>query len=418
MKKFIPRIFQFQGFKTIDIKEWLSKGIIELCLTPEQDMKCFKCMTWLEGLESRHKMKVRHLDVFGCLSILIFYRRKGFCSKCRKYRSEYIEFLSENSPHVTKEFAWFVSRLCEIASVSNSANITGIDKMLAYRIDHRILIRLLGKFRIPKVTKIAVDEVYARRKKKEAETRDDLFLTIITDLNTHKVIFVSHSRRKEALDRFFILLGKEACSKIKVVACDQHEAYKLSVEQHCKNAVVVWDRFHLMQNFNEAVNEARKTLFSKKFPDEVKRRLHGRYRFIFLKRASHRTKREEEHVKELMELNKEFFLLELIKEKFATFFDVEIKEEAMIIWEDLGLLIFKLYDWSLVKWYKNLEKDLNQVLLYFKYRVTTAVSEGINNVIKMLKRKAFGYKNMEYFALKIMQKCGYLNSQYISNPYT
>ena len=38
---------------------------------------------------------------------------------------------------------------------------------------------------------------------------------------------------------------------------------------------------------------------------------------------------------------------------------------------------------------------------YFKYRVTTAVSEGINNVIKAVKRQAFGFRNMEYFKLKI-----------------
>lgn len=50
---------------------------------------------------------------------------------------------------------------------------------------------------------------------------------------------------------------------------------------------------------------------------------------------------------------------------------------------------------------------------YFRFRVTSALSEGINNVIKMLKRRAFGYRNMEYFRLKILQVCGYLNSRFI-----
>jgi transposase len=51
---------------------------------------------------------------------------------------------------------------------------------------------------------------------------------------------------------------------------------------------------------------------------------------------------------------------------------------------------------------------------YFRYRVTSALSEGQNNVIKMLKRRAFGYRNMFYFRLKIMQCCGYLNSRFIN----
>jgi transposase len=53
---------------------------------------------------------------------------------------------------------------------------------------------------------------------------------------------------------------------------------------------------------------------------------------------------------------------------------------------------------------------------YFRYRVTSAVSEGINNVIKALKRRAYGYRNMEYFRLKILQQCGYLNSRHIPHP--
>jgi len=98
--------------------------------------------------------------------------------------------------------------------------------MLCYRVDYRILSRLLAHYKIPRVTKLSVDEVYVRSKKQDKETRDDLFFTIITDLKTHKVIYVSQSRRQEALDNFFILLGEEACKKIEVVACDQHEAYK------------------------------------------------------------------------------------------------------------------------------------------------------------------------------------------------
>lgn len=417
MNNCIPRVFEFQGFQTIDVQEWLSKKLIKIILQPNQEMRCCRCRSKLRNYESSYQLQVRHLDVFEHLVLLIFDRRKGYCPECKKVRSEYIEFISDNSPHVTKAFTWFTSRLCEIASVVNIAKFLRIDKMLAYRIDYHILQRLLMRYKIPKVTRISVDEVYARKKKKEGETRDDLFLTIITDLDRHKVIYVSQSRRKEALDRFFKLLGADACSDIKVVACDQHEGYRSSVLEYCKNATVVWDRFHLVQNFNVALNEARKSLFSKNLPDDIKKNLQGKYRFIFLKRNKTRTAEEADHVKALMEANQEFLLLELIKEKFAAFFDSLCENEAKECWEELGIMIYKLFDHSLLKWYRELDREFKQVLNYFKYRVTSAVSEGINNVIKMLKRRAFGYKNMEYFGLKIMQKCGYLNSNYISNNY-
>ena len=71
---------------------------------------------------------------------------------------------------------------------------------------------------------------------------------------------------------------------------------------------------------------------------------------------------------------------------------------------------------SACQWYRNFEKGWERIKNYFQYRVTSALSEGHNNVIKMLKRRAFGYRNMEYFRLKIMQVCGYLNSRYIPCP--
>jgi transposase len=64
-----------------------------------------------------------------------------------------------------------------------------------------------------------------------------------------------------------------------------------------------------------------------------------------------------------------------------------------------------------MKWYNNLEKGWDTLKNYFRYKATSALSEGINNVIKTIKRRAYGYRNMEYFRLKIMQVCGYLNSR-------
>lgn len=74
---------------------------------------------------------------------------------------------------------------------------------------------------------------------------------MVVDINTHKVIWVSGSRRKEALDEFFKIIGPENCKKIEVVATDQHTAYAASVEEYCPQATLVWDRFHLVQKFND-----------------------------------------------------------------------------------------------------------------------------------------------------------------------
>ena len=70
----------------------------------------------------------------------------------------------------------------------------------------------------------------------------------------------------------------------------------------------------------------------------------------------------------------------------------------------------------MINWFNNLDRNWSTLKNYFTVKVTSALSEGQNNVIKTLKRRAYGYRNMEHFRLKILQVCGYLNSRYFKDP--
>jgi transposase len=274
---------------------------------------------------------------------------------------------------------------------------------------------MLSKYKIPEVRKVSVDEVYARKfSKYPMESKNNRYFTVVTDIETRKVIWVSEGRSKAALDQFFILVGKQACERIEVVAMDQFDGYKASVKDHCPNAVVVWDRFHLVKSFEDLLNEERLTLHQrtdKQMPD--KKFTRSKYKYIFMKKASRRSHKEEQHIKYVMRQNSSFYLLELIKERFLTMFDEPDHIEARRVWDELGGWIKESRFILLQRWWEQLDRGWDTVKNYFKYRVTTSISEGINNVIKSIKRRAFGFKNMEYFRLKIMQVCGYLNSRFI-----
>ena len=105
-----------------------------------------------------------------------------------------------------------------------------------------------------------------------------------------------------------------------------------------------------------------------------------------------------------------------------SFFSEQSEEAALRVFNEVGDWIFQAGFKPLMNWHNQLEGGWLTLKNYFKYRVTTALSEGHNNTIKMLKRRAFGYRNMYYFRLKIMQVCGYLNSRYVpidfSSTYT
>src|SRR5690606_6787862 len=113
-------------------------------------------------------------------------------------------------------------RMCEIAPVSRVAEFCELNGKRVWTLDYRRMVRMMQHYQIPEVRRISVDEVYARKKKRASEeTRDDRFFTVVCDLDTHKVIWVADSRRQEALDQFFQILGPERSSQIEVVACDQ-----------------------------------------------------------------------------------------------------------------------------------------------------------------------------------------------------
>jgi transposase len=411
---YVPHAFRnFQGFSVVDIKESIISKQMEIWLKPDETHRpaCSCCGGAMGAKKDQYRVRARHMRCFDWQVSVVFFRSKHWCEHCRKFRSELIEWICPTSPHMTMELAWWINRMSEVTSVLAVSRLESVDKMACYEVDHYILQRLLQWYEIPKVTRISVDEVYARSKKqmKEDENRDDLFLTVIVDQRTHKVIWVSQSRRKEALDQFFELLGPERCKDIEVVATDQHDGYAASVAEHCPQATLVWDRFHLVQKFNEAINEERKAELENIDPEGAMGDLmNGKYRYVFLTKAKNRSRLDQKHIDEVMHLNSRMAKLELIKEHFHRMFEVQDVIEAQVM---LG----QCYEWAfqckaihVVDWIWRV-MDQERFWNYWKCRLTTGVSEGINRAIKGLKWQAYGYKNMAYFALKIMQKCGYLN---------
>lgn len=414
--KYLPYIFRsFQGYFVKDIKEFIKTQYMEIHLESEPDRErlCNACGEVLGAMHDRYYVKARHLRAFNWTVVLCFFREKRFCPNCNKVRSEYINFLCPTSPHITLELAWWISRLSEVTTVLSVSKLESIDKMSCYKVDKYILRRMLQGYQIPKVTHISVDEVYARSpvQQKDHETRDDLFLTVIVDQKTHKVIWVSPSRRKEALDTFFEMIGSEQCKDIQVVTCDQHRGYGESVSQYCPNADLVWDRFHLVQSFNEALNEERKKEWDKYGDPEGDDLMSGKYRYIFLTKAKNRSVKDQWHIDEVMKKNERIAKMEMIKEHFHKMFEVQDELTAKTMLCDCYEWSYQAKAWNLAKYFWNL-MERKELWNYFKHKLTSGVSEGINRAIKTLKWVAYGYKDMSYFALKIMQKCGYLNSKY------
>lgn len=416
----LPRFLSklITGFEVVDIKEWRNKQQIEIYLKKDQSQiksHCSKCGHELGVSHGRYPLKLKTMPILNFDTFLILWREKRYCAKCKKVRSEHLDFISKETPHLTSDYSWWLGRLCEFSPVSRAAEFTKNNPMTLWRIDFERMRRMLQQYKIPDFKRISVDEVYARRKSHYAkESRDKKFFTIICDLDSRRVLWVSDSRSKDALDEFFKIIGEERCKKVEAVAADQYDSYLVSVKEWCPNATFVWDRFHIMQNFEVAINDDRAWLHTHLCKGETKRLTRSKFKTLFLKRSDRRTQEEQRHLKDVLKENEDFVYLELIKEGMFQVYQSKDEFEARERFVQMGEWIRGIkHFYALNKWWENLNRGWDIFKNYFEYRITSSLSEGINNVIKTLKKRAYGYRNMAYFKLKIMQVCGYLNSKFI-----
>ena len=137
-------------------------------------------------------------------------------------------------------------------------------------------------------------------------------------------------------------------------------------------------------------------------------------RFIMLKNKSKLTEKQENYLERLCSINQPIYEAMLLKESFLRLYSCRTEEEAracLIHW------ISEAFKSRLEHFHKVANSLLNKfryIINWFKRKISSAISEGFNNKIKRLKRMGYGYKDVDYFLLKIHQHCGLLNPRFIT----
>ena len=193
--------------------------------------------------------------------------------------------------------------------------------------------------------------------------------------------------------------------KIEAVAIDMSPAYIKAVRENLKKAVIVFDHFHVIKLFNEKVSDFRRQLFNNT-TDILQRRVIKGTRWLLLTAKEKLEDKEEQaqRLKQALEINK----------PLATVY--YMKEDLRQLWNWTGDK--KAAEWHLRSWIAmarssgiamlrkfatTLEEHFEGILAYFDFDcLSTGPLEGTNNKIKTMQRKAYGYRDMEFFKLKIM----------------
>jgi transposase len=376
-------------------------GAVYLHLTKKRcHQRCIRCGSKDVTLEGGKAVPVRCVPIGGRPSFLVLHLHFLRCNRCHSVRQESRDVAMPRKSY-TKRMQTYVISLSRIMTVKDLAKHTGLGWDLIKEIIKTNLKRKLKKRTLRKVRRIAIDEVAIRKGRR--------YLTVVLDLDTGEVLFNAPGNDHACLEPFFRRLRK-ARAPLKAIAVDMSGAYAKAIKLWApKGVTVVFDKFHVVALMNKVIEDVRRAEQSR-LSKEGRKVLKGA-RFLLLYGIENLQKQDEqrplgvprlERLDALLEANETLALIYLLKEEFRTLWSQPSKKHAELFL-DRWLEEAKTIDQEdLQTFVKTIESHREQILNYYDEPITTGPLEGLNNKIKVLKRVAYGYRDIEFFQLRVL----------------
>ncbi len=407
----ITKQLHIPEYKVIEIRSSEQDIHIYLRVYKRKKAICSYCgMEHKTGYHSSNDVIVEDVSLFEKRVYLHVSKRYYKCPKDNRIHVEEVSFLKLRS-RVTKRFGNKIYRLTSITTNKEAGWFMGMDDEKVYRID-KDLLEEKAKEKIepiPAAINMSVDEVSYRKYHR--------YLTNVIDTDLRLLIWNAKGRKAEVLNRYYKGIGENACLKIESVAMDGARTYISSTQTHAKNAMIVYDKFHIVQKLNKTVDAVRKSELRKARNEnnkEIIEFINSKQRFILFKKKNNLTDNQSKRLEELCQLNEPIYKAMLLKESFLNIYNYQQADDAEKILKEW----LKDATESSLEAFQELAKSFTDkmqfILNWFKKRISSAISEGFNNKIKRLKRMAYGYRDIDYFRLKIHQHCGLLNPRLAS----
>ena len=315
-----------------------------------------------------------------------------YCQKCDKLRQIKLGFAEEYRTY-SKSFERYVWELCRLMTISDVAKHLDVSWDMVKDIHKRYLHRHYGKPSLKHLKSIAIDEIYNGKKQK--------YITLVLNLQTGAVVFVGKGKGSDALDPFWKKLGRRR-KKIKSVAIDMSAPYTKAVLDNIPQATLVYDHFHVIKLYNEKLSDLRRELYNATKDADMKALLKGT-RWLLLKNEENlnEEKGERARLSKALEANLPLMTAYYLKEELHRLWEQKDREKGEEIFEK-WLLTAESSDVNmLTKFAQTLRKYREGILNYYDQRITTGALEGTNAKIRVMQRKAYGYRDEEYLKLKI-----------------
>lgn len=336
------------------------------------------------------KTRMLHLPPVGrkrCLLELVLHRLR--CAECGYKWWPRLPFMT-GTKRYTRAFALTVLDLLQFGTIQAVAKYLQVGWDMIKDI-HKTKLRT--RYKTPQLRNLSylgIDEFSIRK--------GHTYITIFVDLRNGRIIHAIEGRSVNAITPFLRKIAQRA-PNLKAVAIDMSHSYRKAIQEHLPWVEIVYDRYHISALINRAIDDLRREEH-RKASSECKHIMKGS-RYLLLRNYGNLDPNNRDRLHSLLSVNHSLLTMHTMKEQLHSFWNLTNRQEAMSF----------LYNWcfdalnsgikQLIKIGLTLYRRQEGLLGYFTHRITNAVTEGLNNKIKTLKRQAYGFRDMEYFKLRL-----------------
>lgn len=302
----------------------------------------------------------------------------------------------DRKSRITYRFAHMISGLCRYMSIDAVSKHLNLSWRTVKNIDKIYLEKTLPALDPAKLTDlkyIGVDEV--------ARAKGHDYMTVIYNMCTGYLIGVEKGRTSDVFSSFLNRLSKEVRDKIEAVAMDMGPAYQKSVREMLPTADIVFDRFHVMQNYSKVIKNQRRVEFRKAVKED-KTLIKGSL-YLLLRNPDKLSETQSEKLGELLKNNSNLNIIYSMKEQLQNLWSSASCKEMSLQLEAWCKMADQTDMTYLKQFTKSLRKNVIGICNYAKHHLTSGRIEAGNVAIGMIRKRARGLLDTEYFKLKIRQ---------------
>jgi transposase len=313
------------------------------------------------------------------------------CKACGAVRQAEVSFAPGQHGY-TKRFARYVVELARHMTMWDVAQHLGVSWNVVKELWKQELRQRFRRPSLKGLRHLAIDEI--------SIGKGHRYLTVVLDLESGAVVFIGEGKGADALDPFWKRLRRSG-ARIEAVAIDMSQAYINAVRTHLPEATVVFDRFHVVKLMNDKLSSLRRSL-QRQAETEAKDVLKGS-RWLLLKdpRNLKEDRNETGRLKAALELNAPLAAAYYLKEDLRQLWSQPDKRAASSFLDGWISRARATGIRQLITMSNTLSLHRRGLLAYYDVAISTGPLEGTNNKIKTLQRTAYGYRDQEFFRLRI-----------------